>query len=125
MEIAGTARPLRNEVSGGRYHLTDRGNERRAIYRDGRDREQFLELLAELPSRFGCVLQAYVLVSNHSTGGGALRAPESRMRLTGLSAAVGGVDSVAVGGAIGCFDKRQAKEKQRAGRSIQNTLSNS
>ena len=59
------ARPLRIEVSGGLYHLTARGNERKAIYRDARDREHFLELLAELPTRFGTLLHAYVLMNNH------------------------------------------------------------
>ena len=59
------ARPLRIEVSGGLYHLTARGNERKAIYRDARDREHFLELLAELPTRFGTLLHAYVLMDNH------------------------------------------------------------
>ena len=29
------------------YHLTARGNEQRFIFRDGRDREHFLELLAQ------------------------------------------------------------------------------
>ena len=59
------ARPLRIEISGGLYHLTSRGNERRDIFRDTRDREHFLELLAELPERFGSLLYAYVLMVNH------------------------------------------------------------
>ena len=59
------ARPLRIEISGGLYHLTSRGNERRNIYRDTRDREHFLELLAELPGRFGSILHGYVLMNNH------------------------------------------------------------
>ena len=32
------ARPLRIELGGGWYHVTNRGNERKAIYRDERDR---------------------------------------------------------------------------------------
>jgi putative transposase len=59
------ARPLRIEIPGGRYHLTARGNERRSIFRDNPDREHFLELLAELPERFGTMLHAYVLMPNH------------------------------------------------------------
>ena len=59
------ARPLRIEIEGERYHQTARQNERRAIYRDNRDREQFLELLAEFPGRFGSILDAYVLMNNH------------------------------------------------------------
>ena len=32
-------RPIRIEQAGGWYHLTARGNERKAIYRDDRDRQ--------------------------------------------------------------------------------------
>ena len=42
-----------------------RGNEGRAIYRDDRDRGRFVELLAELPERFGTRLHAWVLMDNH------------------------------------------------------------
>src|SRR5436190_585375 len=59
------ARPLRIEIPGGRYHLSARGNERRPIFRDERDRKHFLELLADLPERFGTRLHAYVLMPNH------------------------------------------------------------
>ncbi len=47
------ARPLRIERPGGRYHITARGNERKAIFRDDPDRYHFLELLSELGERFG------------------------------------------------------------------------
>ena len=60
----GGARPLRIERPGGRYHLTARGNGRRDIFRDERDRQHFVERLAELPERFGARLQAYVLMPN-------------------------------------------------------------
>jgi REP element-mobilizing transposase RayT len=50
-------------VAGGRYHITARGNERRDIFRD--DHKHFLELLAELPERFGTRLHAYVMMDNH------------------------------------------------------------
>jgi hypothetical protein len=43
------------------YHVTARGNERRDIFRDGRDRQQFLVSLAALPERFGGRVHAYVL----------------------------------------------------------------
>ena len=46
------ARALRIEIAGGRYPVTSRGNERRAIFRQDRDRVHFLELLSQLPSRF-------------------------------------------------------------------------
>ncbi len=59
------ARGLRTERVGGWYHLTARGNERRDIYRDDRDRRHFLELLEEMVERFRIGLHAYVLMSNH------------------------------------------------------------
>jgi putative transposase len=59
------ARPLRVERAGGWYHITARGNERRAIYRDNRDRQHFCELLAGMVSQFRLVLHAFVLMDNH------------------------------------------------------------
>jgi putative transposase len=59
------ARPLRLERAGARYHLTARGNERRAIFRDEEDRQHFIGLLAQLPERFGTRLHGYVLMPNH------------------------------------------------------------
>jgi REP element-mobilizing transposase RayT len=59
------ARPLRLEYLGAWYHVTGRGNERRAIYRDGRDRERFVRLLGELERRFGLEVHGYVLMNNH------------------------------------------------------------
>ena len=59
------ARPLRIERIGAWYHVTGRGNERRAIFRDDRDRQHFCELLAEMAGRFGIRLHALVLMDNH------------------------------------------------------------
>ena len=59
------ARPLRLERAGARYHVTARGNERKAIYRDDTDRAHFLRLLADLGERFGAQVHAYVLMDNH------------------------------------------------------------
>jgi REP element-mobilizing transposase RayT len=59
------ARALRIQRPGGRYHVTARGNERKAIYRDDSDRAHFLELLGELTERFGLRVHAYVLMDNH------------------------------------------------------------
>ena len=59
------ARPLRIERPGGWYHLTARGNERRPIFRDARDRKHFCQLLAEVVSRFQVRLHGYVLMVNH------------------------------------------------------------
>ena len=52
------ARSLRIERPSGRYHVTARGNERKAIYRTDRDRAHFLELLAEATERFGIRLHS-------------------------------------------------------------------
>jgi putative transposase len=59
------ARPLRIEYPGAYYHVTSRGNERKAIFRDDRDRQKFLELLKKAVEQFHLRLHAYVLMSNH------------------------------------------------------------
>jgi putative transposase len=59
------ARPLRIERTGGRYHLTARGNENKRIFRDDTDRLHLLELLSQLAERFGAKVHAYVLMDNH------------------------------------------------------------
>jgi putative transposase len=59
------ARPIRIERPGAWYHVTARGNERRAIYRDHGDRRHFCQLLAETVEIFGWRLHAYVLMDNH------------------------------------------------------------
>ncbi|MGH3109503.1 MAG: REP-associated tyrosine transposase [Gaiellaceae bacterium] len=59
------ARPLRLEVEDGIYHLTARGNERKAIYRDDGDRGRFLEILAGALERFDWRCLAYCLMTNH------------------------------------------------------------
>ena len=59
------ARPLRVDIRNGWYHVTARGNERRAVFRDDQDRRRFLELLEEWVERFGLRLHAYVLMDNH------------------------------------------------------------
>jgi hypothetical protein len=47
------ARPLRIEYDGALYHVTSRGNERRAAFRDDTDRELFLNTLAQV-EQFRC-----------------------------------------------------------------------
>lgn len=59
------ARPLRIEFSGAIYHVTSRGNERRAIFRDDHDRETFLAILGAVVRRFGLTLFEYCLMGNH------------------------------------------------------------
>ncbi len=59
------ARPLRIEYPGAYYHVTSRGNERKAIFRDDTDREKFLDLLGRAVDDFHLRLHGYVLMSNH------------------------------------------------------------
>ena len=59
------ARPLRIEHLGGWYHITSRGNERRAVFRADRDRVHCWELLAEMPQRFGVSVCCFALMDNH------------------------------------------------------------
>ncbi len=58
-------RPLRINLEGGVYHVSARGNERKAIFRDDEDRRHFLELLGQSVERFAWLLQGYVLLENH------------------------------------------------------------
>ncbi len=68
------ARAIRVEFEGAVYHVTARGNERKPIYRDDRDRERFLETLEETVERFGLVIHTYCLMPNHDLCG----APHNR-----------------------------------------------
>jgi len=40
------ARPPRVEVPGAVYHVTARGNERRALFRDDTDRDEYLDRIS-------------------------------------------------------------------------------
>jgi REP element-mobilizing transposase RayT len=59
------ARPLRIEFPGALYHVTSRGNEQRAIFRNDRDRKAFLGFLAIAALRYGWSITAWVLMTNH------------------------------------------------------------
>jgi len=59
------ARPLRITYPGAFYHVTARGNERKAVFRSTRDREKFLEYLATASQRYDAVVHAYCLMDNH------------------------------------------------------------
>ena len=79
------ARPLRIEKAGGWYHITSRGNERKPIFRDARDRRRFLELIGGMVSRFrvrlhlGSSEAANRRVHEYLRAGGATgKAPEQR-----------------------------------------------
>ena len=59
------SRPLRLEYPGAVYHVVARGNERRAVFRDDRDRELYLTRLQNYRERFGFRVYAYCLMTNH------------------------------------------------------------
>ncbi len=58
-------RPLRLEAEGAIYHVIARGNERKPIFRDDRDRQEYLDRLIRCRERFGLRLLAYCLMGNH------------------------------------------------------------
>src|SRR4030042_6401217 len=59
------ARPLRIQYSGAAYHVTCRGNERKEIFKDDRDRETFLEILAYSSKIYNIKIFSYMLMENH------------------------------------------------------------
>ncbi len=59
------ARALRIVYPGAFYHVASRGNERKNIFLNKRDREQFLSYLESATVRYGAQFYAYCLVSNH------------------------------------------------------------
>jgi putative transposase len=58
-------RPLRIRLPNAWHHVINRGLNRMTIYLDDRDREHRLELLAELPDRFGVIIHAFALMDTH------------------------------------------------------------
>ena len=59
------ARALRLDCAGAVHHITSRGNERRNIFRDDRDRRRFVHYLGQAVRRYRWTLTAWVLMSNH------------------------------------------------------------
>lgn len=59
------SRSLRIEYAGAFYHVTSRGNERKALYRSHRDREKFLSYLESAAERYKSVVHVYCLMDNH------------------------------------------------------------
>lgn len=58
-------RPLRITYPGANYHVTARGNEQKDIFKSRRDREQFLSYFESSVTRYGAIIHAYCLMSNH------------------------------------------------------------
>ncbi len=58
-------RPLRLQYPGAVYHIMARGNHQGPIVDDDRDRQRWLETLAEACEKTGWRVHAYVLMNNH------------------------------------------------------------
>jgi putative transposase len=58
-------RPLRIEFPGSFWHITQRGNEQRPMFRDDVDCVRFLELLGDAVQRFEWIVTAFALMLNH------------------------------------------------------------
>jgi putative transposase len=58
-------RPLRIEFEGACYHVTSRGNEQKDIFKSKRDREKFLGYLESAVFRYGAIVHAWCLMTNH------------------------------------------------------------
>ncbi|MFC1633934.1 transposase [Planctomycetota bacterium] len=58
-------RPLRIDQEDTFYHVLNRGNEQRAVFRDMQDCEGFLSRLGRCSQRFSLAVYAYVLMGNH------------------------------------------------------------
>jgi REP element-mobilizing transposase RayT len=59
------ARPLRIEYPGAVYHVTSRGNEKKPVFKDDADRENFLNALQHVNKRYNWICHAYCLMTNH------------------------------------------------------------
>jgi REP element-mobilizing transposase RayT len=58
-------RPLRIEYPGAFYHITSRGNERKAIFQDKKDYERFKGYLESATERYGARIHCFCFMSNH------------------------------------------------------------
>lgn len=59
------SRPLRIEYAEAVYHVTSRGNARRSIFKDDKDRGMLLNILEEVNDRYHWFCHAYCLMNNH------------------------------------------------------------
>jgi REP element-mobilizing transposase RayT len=59
------ARPLRIQYPGAVYHITSRGNAGQPIFKDDRDREEFLVTLGRVTDRYRWRCHGYCLMRNH------------------------------------------------------------
>ena len=58
-------RPLRIEYAGAVYHITSRGNGRKPIFKDDKDRMALLNILDKVNDRYHWLCHAYCFMDNH------------------------------------------------------------
>ncbi len=59
------ARPLRVEYAGAFYHILNRGNGGEKVLLQERDKEKFLDYLADAAAKYNLSIHAYCLMYNH------------------------------------------------------------
>lgn len=59
------ARPLRIEYPFAVYHITSRGNEKKDIFLDEKDKFIFLEILSNVKEKYNWICHSYCLMNNH------------------------------------------------------------
>lgn len=59
------ARPLRIQYPGALYHVIARGNNKRKIFLDDKDRRGFLKWIADVAKTHNLIIHAYCLMTNH------------------------------------------------------------
>jgi len=59
------ARPLRIQYEGAYYHIICRGDDRKVVFQDDRDRTEFMAILSESLKTYSVHLHCYVLMENH------------------------------------------------------------
>src|SRR5690606_5636893 len=57
--------PLVRDLAGVLQHVVQRGNNRLSCFLDDGDRQRYLRMLGEWLLRYGCLMHAYVLMTNH------------------------------------------------------------
>jgi len=58
-------RPLRIQFPGACYHVTNRGNDKKPIFKDDIDRARFLEILSQSVGIYQVVVHSFVMMTNH------------------------------------------------------------
>lgn len=102
------ARPLRLEYEGAVYHVTSRGNDKKAVYVSEDDRQVFLRIFEETVKKHRWLYHVYCLMDNHYHL--LLETPEGNLsRGMMLLTAYTRRNSTGCMGALGMFTKGDTK----------------